>query len=142
MAFEHKQFDEWVKKLEKADEWAKVRKEIVDELANRLLNLAVKRTPVGKYPKQTGKKGGTLRRSWAVKINETPDSYEAIIYNDAKDGKSLYASYVEYGHRTRNKKGWVEGRFMLSKSEIDIAGISEGIIRQRLEAFLEELFNG
>ena len=34
------------------------------ELAARLLRMVVKRTPVGDYPKGTGKKGGTLRRGW------------------------------------------------------------------------------
>ena len=34
------------------------------ELAARLLSKVIKRTPVGDYPKSSGKKGGTLRRGW------------------------------------------------------------------------------
>ena len=34
------------------------------ELAARLLAKVIKRTPVGQYPKGSGKKGGTLRRGW------------------------------------------------------------------------------
>ena len=33
------------------------------ELAARLLALVIPRTPVGKYPKRSGRKGGTLRLS-------------------------------------------------------------------------------
>ena len=37
------------------------------ELAARLLALVIPATPVGKYPKGSGKKGGTLRRGWALR---------------------------------------------------------------------------
>ena len=37
------------------------------ELAARLLSLVIPATPVGQYPKSTGKKGGTLRRGWTAK---------------------------------------------------------------------------
>ena len=40
------------------------------ELAARLLAKVIKRTPVGKYPKSSGKKGGTLRRGWTSKTHE------------------------------------------------------------------------
>ena len=35
--------------------------EVSKELAARLLALVIPRTPVGQYPKSSGKKGGTLR---------------------------------------------------------------------------------
>ena len=38
--------------------------ECARELAARLLAKVIKRTPVGEYPKGSGKKGGTLRRGW------------------------------------------------------------------------------
>ena len=34
------------------------------ELAARLLALVIPKTPVGQYPKGSGKVGGTLRRGW------------------------------------------------------------------------------
>ena len=40
------------------------------ELAARLLAKVIKRTPVGDYPKGSGKKGGTLRRGWTSKTHE------------------------------------------------------------------------
>lgn len=41
--------------------------EVSKELAARLLALVIPRTPVGQYPKSSGKKGGTLRRGWTSK---------------------------------------------------------------------------
>ena len=58
------------------------------ELAARLLAKVIKRTPVGKYPKSSGKKGGTLRRGWTSKTHEEADS---------ADRKQPF----EYGHGNR-----------------------------------------
>lgn len=134
MAFDHKEFDEWAKRLKNADKWTEARKAIIDGLANRIYALAVQRTPVGKYPKNSGKKGGTLKRAWAVDIKEGSDSYEVTIFNNVD-----YASYVEYGHRTRGGKGWIEGKFMLTKSELDVYENAEEFIRKKLEELLEEV---
>ena len=38
-----------------------------------------------------------------------------IVYNNVK-----YAPYVEYGHRTRGGKSFVDGRYMLTKSVKEI----------------------
>ncbi len=43
--------------------------EVSKELAARLLALVIPRTPVGQYPKSSGKKGGTLRRGWNKNFN-------------------------------------------------------------------------
>lgn len=45
--------------------------EVSKELAARLLALVIPRTPVGQYPKSSGKKGGTLRRGWTSKPKQT-----------------------------------------------------------------------
>ena len=45
-------------------------KECAKELAARLLAKVIKRTAVGQYPAETGKKGGTLRRGWTAKTEE------------------------------------------------------------------------
>ena len=39
------------------------------ELASRLLAKVIKRTPVGEYPKSSGKKGGTLKRGWTTQAS-------------------------------------------------------------------------
>ena len=128
------------------------------ELAARLLAKVIKRTPVGKYPKSSGKKGGTLRRGWtsktheeavggsgkssvaagkayadSLKINRFGNTLVIEIVNPVK-----YASYVEYGHRTANHKGWVQGRFMLTTSEQELENITPKVLESKIKKFLGE----
>ena len=128
------------------------------ELAARLLAKVVKRTITGQYPKETGKKGGTLKRGWtsktheeaasgtgggkpikqyaeSLKVNHFGDAFVIEIINPVE-----YAPYVEFGHRTRNHKGWVEGRFMLSISEGEIKRDAPKILENKLKKKLGEIF--
>ena len=124
------------------------------ELAARLLAKVIKRTPVGQYPASSGKKGGTLRRGWTSKTHEEAESGKkasAKAYADSLTihhyGNALvieivnpveYASYVEYGHRTANHKGWVQGRFMLTISEQEIQNIAPKVLESKIKKFLGE----
>lgn len=124
------------------------------ELAARLLAKVIKRTPVGQYKPSTGKKGGTLRRGWtaateaqaqaggaasgkayadSLAIEKTGDTYQIDIINPVR-----YASFVEYGHRTRNHKDWVRGRFMLTISEQELAAQAPAVLERKLMKFLGE----
>lgn len=128
------------------------------ELAARLLAKVIKRTPVGEYPKSSGKKGGTLRRGWTSKtheeavggsgkgsisagkayadtltINHFGNTFVIEIVNPVE-----YASYVEYGHRTPDHKGWVQGRFMLTISEQEIQEIAPKVLEAKIKKFLGE----
>mgnify|MGYP000687620183 FL=1 len=118
------------------------------ELAARLLAKVVKRTPVGQYPSGSGKVGGTLRRGWtagkdqnatayakSLKIHHFGGIYVIEIVNPIE-----YASYVEFGHRTRNHKGWVEGKFMLTISEQEIQSIAPRILENKIKKLLGECF--
>lgn len=118
------------------------------ELAARLLAKVIKRTPVGQYPSSSGKKGGTLRRGWtngesqaanayadSLKVNHFGDTYVIEIINPVE-----YASYVEFGHRTRNHEGWVEGKFMLTISEQEIESDAPKILENKLKKKLGECF--
>lgn len=118
------------------------------ELAARLLAKVIKRTPVGQYPVETGKKGGTLRRGWtggqgsnaksyasSLTVNKVGTDYVIEIINPVE-----YASYVEYGHRTRNHKGWVEGKFMLTISENEIRNSAPRILENKLKNYLKGCF--
>ena len=118
------------------------------ELAARLLAKVIKRTPVGDYPNSSGKKGGTLRRGWTAGKNQSAVSYAYSLpihhFGDAYVIEIInpveYASYVEYGHRTANHKGWVNGRFMLTISEQEIQSAAPGIIEKKLMKQMGELF--
>ena len=109
------------------------------EIAARLLGKVVKRTPVGVYPKSTGKHGGTLRRNWTVQeIRKEGSVYKVDVVNLAEDtvNHEYYASYVEYGHRTADHKGWVQGRFMLTISEQEVQKLTPKLLEARLEQYL------
>ena len=132
------------------------------ELAARLLAKVVKRTPVGDYSgdsytcangkthkgqKVTGKTGGTLRRGWTngkgatsfaqeLKVRHIGNTYVIEIENPVE-----YASYVEYGHRTRGGGGWVEGHFMLTISEEEIQRDAPRVLENKLKKKLGEIFN-
>ena len=103
-------------------------------------------------PAESGKTGGTLRRGWAAKTAIKPLEVQKVgsgtvvtvrIINPVK-----YASYVEYGHRqtpgrfvpaigTRLKKGWVDGKFMLTKSEMELESELPGLIERKLKQLLD-----
>ena len=138
---------EGFKELEKS--LTKIQKDVDDfivslskEVAARLLAKVIRRTPVGQYKKGSGKVGGTLRRGWTagkkradfvegIQVNKRGSIYEVVIKNSVE-----YASYVEFGHRTRNHKGWVPGRFMLTISEQELEGDLERIIQNKLQKFI------
>jgi hypothetical protein len=118
------------------------------ELAARLLAKVIKRTPVGQYPSGSGKVGGTLRRGWTggksqagsafagnLKVNHFGDTYVIEVENPVE-----YASYVEFGHRTRNHSGWVEGKFMLTISEQEIQSAAPKVLENKLKKKLGECF--
>ena len=118
------------------------------ELAARLLSKVIKRTPVGQYPAGSGKTGGTLRRGWtggsssnaqafanSLEVNKVGNDYVIEIINPVE-----YASYVEFGHRTRNHKGWVEGKFMLTISEEEIRKSAPKILEKKLKTYLKGCF--
>ncbi len=92
----------------------------------------------------SGKMGGTLRRGWtgekhasthgyaqAMKVNHFGDTYVVEIVNPVE-----YASYVEYGHRTANHKGWVKGQFMMTISEQELRSIAPQVLEKRIKQYL------
>ena len=71
---------------------------------------------------------GVLRRSWKYKtINEN----EGILSNGVH-----YAQYVEYGHRTRGGKSFIDGVYMLEKSVKEI----ESELDKEFSIMIDNLF--
>lgn len=126
------------------------------ELAARLLAMVVERTPVGDYSHEvevvakrdsknhkkgdvykkkvntSGKVGGTLRRGWTIgEIRKEGNVYKIDIINPVE-----YATYVEYGHRTVDHKGWVKGHFMMTISEQELRSIIPQILERRIKQYL------
>ncbi len=102
---------------------------------------------------KSGKVGGTLRRGWTAQkegsglegtgtggVSQFVDSIMVKRFGDAYVIEIInpveYASYVEYGHRTANHRGWVKGHFMMTISEQELQSIAPQILEKRIQKFL------
>lgn len=141
MAANYSQLLKFQEKLEKLNDRQKDEffESCCKELAARLLAKVIKRTPSDT---------GTLRRGWtggesqnakayadSISIRHVGSKYQVDITNPIE-----YASYVEYGHRTPNHAGWVEGRFMLTISETELNNSSDKILQAKLNKYMKEVF--
>ena len=106
---------------------------------------------------KSGKVGGTLRRGWTSKTHAEAAS------GKGKNGKPIkeyaaslpvrkvggyyiiqiinpveYASYVEFGHRTRSG-GWVNGKYMLTISEERLKQIAPRVLEKMLYQKIREV---
>ena len=98
-----------------------------EEASKRLNNISQKL--VAKVKLKTPVDSGVLRRSWRVK---SEGQLTRIVYNNVK-----YGPMVEYGHRTRSGKSFVDGRYMLTKSVQEI----EDTLTSEFSMMIEDLFN-
>lgn len=141
MGADFKQLTEFTKNIEKLNDQQKEEflESCCKELAARLLAKVVKRTPSD---------SGTLRRGWTGGRNQNATAY-ANSLNVTKVGSRYkiditnpveYASYIEYGHRTSNHQGWVNGHFMLTISEQELNSISDAILQKKLNKFMKDVF--
>lgn len=153
--FDYKEFEKFKDKITQLeDKQNEFMEACAKELAARLLAKAIKRTPVRKKEDcPPGVVGGTLRRGWTagkdvdktinaakqftneLKVNKVGDAYKIEITNPVE-----YASYVEFGHRARNHKDWVEGKFMMTISEQEIQTIAPKVLENKLKKLLGECF--
>ncbi|WML35350.1 HK97 gp10 family phage protein [Clostridium sp. OS1-26] len=104
-------------------------KEFLLEMAFRAERKIKKRTPVD---------SGHLRRNWQVgSVVKQGNAYIIEIFNNVE-----YASYLEYGHRTKNHKGWVEGRFMATISMAEIERELPRFMESKQVELLNQILNG
>lgn len=133
---------------------------VAKNLTARLLAKAIERTPVGQYEESSGMIGGTLKRGWISKtereaegravfgggasvaayVKDIPITKSGNVYTIDIINPVHYGIYVEFGHRTRNHKGWVDGMFMLTISEQELEAQAPAIIERMLEKYLMEVF--
>lgn len=155
-----KQFSKRVKNLNNK-EMQEISEKILREMTLRFLKEVIQLTPVGKsrYSKRRGNIyiGGTLRRGWIVsnryrrtknKAKPTDKEIESFVntLKFKKRGKTYYikitnpveyAKFVNYGHRKRGGKGWVEGYHFLEKAENYINRNQNKIFKVLLEKELK-----
>lgn len=101
---------------------------LCQNLANRVIRIAVKNTPV-----ETGHLKGSYRQS---AVYPTENGCTVTVYNPVE-----YAPYVEYGHRTRSHKGWVNGRYMLTKATEQVGVKADKIIESEITKELAGLLS-
>lgn len=111
---------------------SEISRKVIEDMALRTLRATIKRTPVGEY--DDGRIGGTLKKGWYVTdIVQKGNVYEVDLKND-----TTYASFVEYGHRTRGHNSWVEGQFMMTISVDEVQRKVERIQKATLDRILKE----
>lgn len=100
--------------------------EALEEIALRELSMVAKITPVDT---------GNLRNAWKISnIKKTGNGFEITVFNTTE-----YSNYVEFGHRTRDHKNWVPGKFMLTISEREVEKVMDKIIDRHLEEAFKNL---
>ena len=113
--------DEFAKTLNNAsNNFEKEASKKLDIISSKLIAKVKLKTPVD---------SGVLRRSWRSKKD---GQFARIIYNNVH-----YAPYVEYGHRTRGGKSFIDGQYMLTKSVKQI----EDTLTSEFYMMIEDLFN-
>ena len=98
-----------------------------EEASKRLNNISQKL--IKKVKLKTPVDSGLLRRSWRSKKE---GELARIVYNNVH-----YAPHIEYGHRTRGGKSFVDGQYMLTKSVKEI----EDTLTSEFSMMIEDLFN-
>lgn len=115
--------DEFTKTLNNAsNNFEDEAEKTLNNITNKLIAKVKLKTPVAK------KNGGTLRRNWQPK---KIGKLERLVYNNTS-----YGVYVEYGHRTRGGKSFVDGVYMLEKSVKEI----ESELDKEFSIMIDNLF--
>ena len=113
--------DELIKSLDKSSSnYGKEAKKALNTVGMKLKAKVTLKTPVDT---------GVLRKSWRYK---TISENEGIVSNNVH-----YAPHVEYGHRTRGGKSFVDGRYMLTKSVKEI----ESDMEKEFSIMIDNLWN-
>ena len=113
--------DELIKSLDKSSSnYGKEAKKVLNTVGMKLKAKVTLKTPVDT---------GVLRKSWRYK---TISENEGIVSNNVH-----YAPHVEYGHRTRGGRSFVNGVYMLKKSVKEI----EKEFEEELSILIENLWN-
>ena len=91
----------------------------LSKISSKLLSKTKLKTPVDT---------GLLRRSWQTK---RLNNLERIVFNNVR-----YSGFIEYGHRTRGGKSFIDGVYMLEKSVKEI----ESELDKEFSIMIDNLF--
>ena len=142
MSADYKQLTKFQKQIEQLnkDQKEQFLEACCKELAARLLRKVIKNTKSITGTLRRGWTGGTKQSGTAyadsLEIKKVGSTYHIDITNPVE-----YASYYEYGHRTSNHKGWVQGHFTLTIAETELNNMSDAILQKKLNKFMKDVFN-
>lgn len=125
--------DYQLKVLNAANQLRNFEERYLNTLATMVMTRVLKTTPV---------RTGRLRRSWKVtRVEVKGNDIQLTIYNDARDdgADESYASYVEYGHFTRGRVSWVEGRRMLTMATDEVVADMNRVWNILFNNFVKEM---
>ena len=112
--------DDFTKVLENAsNNFEKEANKKLDIIASKLIAKTKLKTPVD---------SGLLRRSWQPK---KISNLERLVFNNCR-----YGQFVNYGHRTKGGKSFVDGVYMLEKSVKEI----ESELDKEFSIMIDNLF--
>ena len=150
MSANYKQLSKFAKDIEQLNATQKEEFMIAccKELAARLLQKVINNTK---------SVSGTLRRGWTVDTHEDAAAGAKVGVKEWCDSVEVkkqgnvyilnvinpvyYAPYYEYGHRTSNGAGWVEGRFPLTIAEAELNAVTDGILAKKLHKYMKGVFD-
>ena len=123
-----KELQKKIQQFENVD-YDRLAQKCTNQLASRMQKKCVKRN-------ECAVKTGHMKGSWRAKKAIKRDGvWQATVFNPVK-----YAPYVEYGHRTVNG-GWVNGRFIMSRSADEIERDASKIIEKEVNKELAKVFS-
>ncbi|WP_431030118.1 HK97 gp10 family phage protein [Lysinibacillus sp. LZ02] len=128
---DYRQLQRMQRKIQRlGQDYEKFLESMTKEIAARLLRRVKNNTKVIT---------GTLRNNWTVDANvkKVGNQYQIEVFNPTE-----YAMYYEYGHRTRDHQGWVNGRFTMTIAADQIERQAPSIIEKKLTRMLREAFDG
>lgn len=127
-------FDEYRAKLaELGADLKESAQRVNSQMSGAALAVTIKTTPVGQYPKSSGKQGGTARRDWHDGgTKRVGNGFESRYFNNV-----YYIGYVNDGHRVVNRKGetvgYVEGVRMLEQGQNAAKASADAIFNAEIQ---------
>ena len=98
--------------------------ECVHELAKRLLDKTIARTPTDI---------SDLRQGWKIgNVSMTSNGANIEVFNANEK-----SSFVEYGQRLANGRGWIEGKFMMTISLKELEQQIPTILEKKMKRFVK-----
>lgn len=122
-----REFEEFIANTKKAQlDYNKFLENFLVNIALDILVRTKERTPMGET--------GFLKKSWHLgPIGRNGNELTIELINSME-----YASFVENGHFTRNRKSWVEGRFMATISIDEVESVLEQRYHSEFRNFLSQ----